>query len=378
MRVSLSKIQFSFSLLLVFSLTALFLSQLACSRKDTGWEGRIGKEGDVVVVNNPNEPIYGPEVFFLEEDQSIRDEEGGDYIFASISSIAVNDDGTIFVLDQRDRNIKVFDRNGERLRTIGKPGQGPGEFSRPLSVHCIGKDEIVVVDASRRFEFFNQDGEHVRTLSAGSIFLMDARPDSAGNIYVYESIREETDPRYELRKVDGELNDLFVIESSPLPNSARDGFDPLFPILRWARLSGNRVVCGHAVKYELRIYDAEGRLERKIQMDPDPVPVAHEDVDERSSGAPQSLLDNMKVPKHYPVFRYISTDDEDRIWVLSWERPPGRKGYYFDVFDPEGRYILRAALPMLQPLISGGNIYAANETEDGYPVLKRYQMIWNF
>ncbi|MCJ7485398.1 MAG: 6-bladed beta-propeller [Candidatus Aminicenantes bacterium] len=374
MRPSLSTGRAVFlTLVLVFLLPILGFPQ-----KPPDWKGKIEKEGDVVVVKNPNKPLHGAGVFSLEQDLAIGGEESADYVFAEISSVAVSDDGTIYVLDQKDMNVKVFDRDGKFLRTFGKAGEGPGEFSTPMSIHCAARDEILVVDMSRRLSFFKLSGEFVRTVSAGSLYLMDARPDSAGNFFVYLIFREEANGRYELRKVDGELKDLFVVESSPLSNSERDGFNPFFPILRWALLPGDRVVCGWAEKYEFRVHDAAGRIVRKIQMDPDPVPISKEDIDERTKGAPPALKQTMKIPKHYPAFRYFVTDDEDRIYVLTWERPPDRKGFYFDVFDRDGRYIVRTVLPVIMPLIRKGRLYAAEETAEGYPVLKRYKVGWKF
>jgi len=361
------------SLILVF-----LLPLLANAQKPPEWKGKIEKEGEVVVVKNPNKPLYGPGVFSLEQDLAIGGEEGADYVFAEISSVAVSDDGTIFVLDQKDKNVKVFDRDGKFLSKFGKAGEGPGEFSRPISIHCTARDEIIVVDRSRRLTFLKLNGEFVRTLSAGSLYLMDARPDSKGNFFVYRLAMEEENPRYELRKVDGGLKDLFAVESSPMPNTERDGFNPFFAVLRWALLSGDRIVCGWAENYELRIHDAAGRLVRKIQMDPNLVPISKEDIDERTEGVPPALVQTMKIPKHYPAFRYIETDDEDRIYVMTWERPPGRNGFYFDVFDREGRYIVRIVLPVIMPLIRKGRLYAAEETAEGYPVLKRYKVAWTF
>jgi hypothetical protein len=359
------------SLILVF-----LLPLLANAQKPSDWKGRIEKEGDVVVVKNPNKPLYAPGVFSLEQDLAIGGEESADYVFAAISSVAVSDDGTIIVFDQKDMNIKVFDRDGKFLRKFGRAGEGPGELSLPKAIHFTARDEVVVVDMNRRLSLFKPSGEFVRTVSAGSMSLMDARPDSQGNFFIYLMVQENR--RYELRKVDGGLKDLFVVESSPMQNPERDGFNPFFPVLRWAPLSGDRVVCGYAEKYELRIHDAAGRIIRKIQMDPDPVPISKEDIEERTEGVPLAIVQTMKIPKHYPAFRYIETDDEDRIFVLTWERPPDRKGFYFDVFDREGGYIARIVLPVISPLIRKGRLYAAEETAEGYPVLKRYKVGWKF
>jgi hypothetical protein len=355
---------------------ACLVPLLDSAQKAAEWKGRIEKDGDVVVVRNPGKPLYGPGALALEEELAVGGEEGEDYTFASIDSIAVGGDGTIFVLDQKDMNIKVLGRDGKPLRTIGKSGQGPGELSMPVSIHWTAKDELLAVNARGRFSFFKADGKHVRDLSPALSAVMDARPDSAGNYLVYQYSLEAANRQYELRKVDAGLKDLFAVESSPLPDTARDGFNPFFPVLRWALLPDDSVVCGYAVKPEIRIHNPAGKLVRRILMELGDVPVAQEDIDERTEGTPPSVLQSMKIPKHYPAFRFLVTDDEGRIYVLAWERPPGRKGFYFDVLDREGRYVVRALLPVKQPLIRNGRLYADEETGDGYPVLKRYKIVW--
>jgi len=356
----------------------IILAGSAFSQKPSAWKGRIENEGGIVVVKNPRKPAYGPGAFSLIEELALGGETAEGYVFASIGSIAVGGDGTIFALDNKDKAVKAFDREGKFLRTIGKAGQGPGEFMLPMSIHWMEPDELAVVDPRRRILVFKADGRHVRDINVSNMSFADARPDSKGNYYTYSIVYDEENGRYDLRKVDAAFKDLFAIESSPTPNSQRDGFDPFFPLVRWAILPGDGVVCGYAVKGELRVRDEAGKLVRRIEMDREPVPVAKEDVDERTEGMPPSLLTNLKVPKHYPAFRYLTADDAGRIYVLCWERPPGRKGYYVDIFDPEGRYLARAAVPALQPLIDKDRLYAAEEDVDGNPVLKRYRIVRDF
>ena len=355
---------------------AIALSGLTYSQKPPAWKGSIAKEGGIVVVKNPAKPLYGPEAFSLVEELAIGGDAGPDALLASITSIAEGPDGAIFVLDQEDLNVKAFDRAGKYLRTISRQGQGPGELSAPISVHWTAAGELAVVDARRRILFFDAAGKHLRDVPAVDLSFFDIRPDAKGNYYGYFVSVFDENPRYELRKLDGALKALFPIESSPTQDAARDGFDPFFPVLRWAVLPGGGVVCGHAVKSELRVYDAAGKLVRRIGMVREPVAVAKEDIDERTEGMAPETLKSLKVPGHYPSFRYILSDDAGRIYVLCWERPPGRKGYYVDVFDPEGRYVVRAAVPDKQPLILGDRLYAAEEDAEGNPVLKRYKIVW--
>jgi hypothetical protein len=339
------------------------------------WKGTISKEGDVVVVKNPKTPLYGSDVLKIEEDLSVGGENPA-YVLGTIWSFAVNDEGTIFILDGKEMNVKVFGRDGKFLRIIGREGQGPGEIHMANRVFCPDNATLAVVMMDR-LSYFKSTGEPVKDVSLASLSPSELRPAAMGGFFGYFIVRDNTNPRYELRRLDGSLKTLFAIESSPTPNSLRDGFDPVFPIVRWGKLSGDRVVCGYAVKYEIRIHDARGRVERKILLDPDRVSFTNEDLEERTKDVPAAIKAKLNVPKYFPSFRTLVTDDEDKIYVATFERlGAGKKGCYCDVYDKEGKYLAKVILPAASALIQKGYLYCSDETEDGLAVLKRYRIKW--
>ena len=78
--------------------------------------------------------------------------------FSDIKTISVSSTGIVFVAQARDNEIAVFDRFGTRVGTIGREGEGPGEFRR---IHSLGvKQDTLWVSDSRnnRVTFFAQDG----------------------------------------------------------------------------------------------------------------------------------------------------------------------------------------------------------------------------
>ena len=58
-------------LLLIFSILLI-----SCSQQKTGWKGTIEEIDGVTVVKNPIEPMYGEDVFSLEEELTIGEAEG--------------------------------------------------------------------------------------------------------------------------------------------------------------------------------------------------------------------------------------------------------------------------------------------------------------
>jgi hypothetical protein len=56
---------------------------------------------------------------------------------------------TIVLTDGTRGNIKVFSKQGRLLRTLGQPGDGPGEFRRPIGIVKDGRGQLVVLDLVR-------------------------------------------------------------------------------------------------------------------------------------------------------------------------------------------------------------------------------------
>lgn len=82
--------------------------------------------------------------------------------FSRITGVEMVEDGTVYVLEGQALEIRVFSADGERLRTVGGPGQGPGEFRPPLTFG-VTRDTLWVNDlGTRRVSWFGPDGTLVR------------------------------------------------------------------------------------------------------------------------------------------------------------------------------------------------------------------------
>jgi len=169
------------SIALVFSVIMIFT---ACQQDRSGWKGTIQVVDGVQTVKNPQEPIYSGEVLELEEDLSIGASKGGDeYIFSRIGNLDVDSNGNIYAIDTSSAHIRVFDSNGQFLRTVGSKGQGPGEMQMPLFVQITSQDEIAVYDyLTQRLVLFSLEGKYLRQVSAARMRypVLPLRLDSHG------------------------------------------------------------------------------------------------------------------------------------------------------------------------------------------------------
>ena len=108
----------------------------------------------------------------------------GDYdeecSFAMVSDTDFLSDGSIAVLDRLKCSVSVFSRTGEYLYSIGRNGDGPGEFTSPGRMICIG-DSLVITDRSAiRASVFSQSGDYIRELSDSYSTQLPSESDNMG------------------------------------------------------------------------------------------------------------------------------------------------------------------------------------------------------
>jgi outer membrane protein assembly factor BamB len=75
------------------------------------------------------------------------EDEDGPYLFGTITSAEIGGDGTIYVADYSAANIRAFDPRGRHLRTFGRRGRGPGEFSNPVSLLHDGDSTLYAIQS---------------------------------------------------------------------------------------------------------------------------------------------------------------------------------------------------------------------------------------
>ena len=83
--------------------------------------------------------------------------------FGQLSEVAFDAAGNLHVFDRQSQRIFVVGRDGELIRELGGPGEGPGEFSTSGAMAVFADGRVVVVDLSRRgYHIFGAGGEFER------------------------------------------------------------------------------------------------------------------------------------------------------------------------------------------------------------------------
>jgi hypothetical protein len=145
---------------LIILLLSSFLTAEHKNTQKPQWKGKIEYENGIKVIKNPREPLYGEITLELEEDLSIGNEEDKNYYFYRGLLFDVDREGNIFIFDPPNYRIQQFNKRGEYIRSIGRKGQGPGEFENPSYVYLDKGGNIYVPEGfSNKIQIFDKKGE---------------------------------------------------------------------------------------------------------------------------------------------------------------------------------------------------------------------------
>jgi hypothetical protein len=372
---------FIFVLLLVSNVGSV----ISCRHKGDTWQGTIEVVDGITIVRNPVNPLYGEDVFTIEEELTIGERYGSEErMFSQIIDVGVDDDENIYVLDFIEFHIKVFDKYGEYKTTIGKKGQGPGEIQRPVNLVITPEKEILINDRGARFfHYFKLNGEYLRSVRQTKLIsLIRPKVDSQNNI-VARIIVEDKEGAWSfvLGKFDFDLKKMFTIftyEYELSPQTIHYFMADCF----WEIFDDDSIIWGFSDKYEFEVLDKTGRTVRRIIKDYIPVEITKEEKEKHikdsygEKGIPPGL--SVSWDRYHNAYRFMTIDDSGKIYVQTYEKTPDEGGYYYDVFDSEGKYIAKISLGSRPEILKKGKLYTVEEDEDGFQYVKRYKVVWKY
>jgi len=371
----------------LFSVFLAFLLVFFLTNQVNADQTKIKTVDGVQVIENSKKPAP-PEgkmskVTFKEE-FSIGEGEFDEDMFAELTSMDVDSDGNIYILDRKEKKVKIFDSAGKFVKKFGEEGQGPGEMYVPVSIQLTHNDEVVIGDAgNQRLAFFSLEGEFLREMSTAAKATALALPmiDSQGNIIGQElvPVPDESKLFREVRKYDSELNTLFTIASIDNTNLIQGKINPFQVVISYQLGKENSIYISNPDEYEIKVFNSEGKPVKRILKDYESVGVTEKEKEEffeRVGEVPAQVKDRIEFPKVYPPYQNFTLDEEWRLFVRTFEKGKEEGEFFLDVFDIEGRYIAKIPLKAEPRVWKAKKLYAVEEDEDGFQILKVYSVQW--
>lgn len=373
--------------ILIILLITVFMIFASNRKQDPQWKGTIEEEGGVKVIKNPNEPLYGEMTFDLVEDLSIGSEDDSNYMFYRIRGLAVDAEDNILISDMSNYRIQVFDKDGKYIKTIGRSGQGPGEFEQPTLIRVDSSyGKIYVNDMFSALDIFDREGDFTKSLklSFGIHDFFPFKDDTILALLLKSSdLDKELTNIHVLCQLDDQGELLHSFAEYPYTSLKRRVSGGVFSTstgyelaVHMAVLDQKKFVYGYSKEYELNVMNLEGLLLCRIRMD-QPRP--------QFSSEEQREYKRLKfpVPESKPYFFSILSDTEGRIYVQRNKTEEGIRGYgpidttekEVDIFSPDGYYLYRSSLPPNTNIIKNGYLYTRElDEEQGMEYVKRYRI----
>jgi len=365
--------------LLIVILIFFFIFAESKENQKPKWKGKIAEEKGIKVVKNPKAPLYGEIKFDLEEDLSIGKENDDHYMFYRILDIKVDGDENIYVLEYGNKRVQKFDRLGRYLCTIGRQGQGPGEFQRPLLMILDDKNGIVGVQDLTTLKLFNKDGNYLNKDISFAAFNNQLTVDANGNMWGVGSESEIFDtgksnffkvlirynPQGETeKKVARFPYGIFSERTGSIAVSVVSGEEYTLFI---SPIGDRNLVYGYSKEYEMNLIDSEGNPLLKIRKEE---PYQNFTPEERRKGGKATL------PQHKPFFYSIFTDSKGRIYAQRNSAGRDEKvERIFDIFSQDGYYLYKTSFSMIPFVIRNGFFYTQVINDDtGEVFVKRLRI----
>ncbi|MFO7734178.1 MAG: 6-bladed beta-propeller [Candidatus Aminicenantes bacterium] len=372
---------------------AAFAVLEACRKKDditeaAGYPVRIETVDGVKTVLNPAFPKEGVVRYALEEELVIGGEgAGAESVLNRPQSLQVDADGNIYVLDWGDVDIKVFAPDGRRLRTVGRKGQGPGEFDTPADFALSADGRIFLLSGRQhRLSVLDGSGTYLSSFAVDG-FCSGLAVDRSNRVYYSQMLTPDvggvggeyqlSQNRIALFRTDekgtdttklGEYLDITMLRKvtklgegvSSQSMSSREAYRT-----SWLVGPDDRVYIGYNKDYRLDVYDPEWNL--LFRFGREFTPLRH----------PAYKPDGAH-PEFYPAFSDWRKffDDEGNLWLQQYVEE-GVEEFVFDVFTPEGIYLKQVRAPQNLFLVRGDLAYSIVRAEDEFLVVKRFRFILN-
>jgi hypothetical protein len=300
-------------------------------------------------------------------------------LFQSIRSFRVDGRGDVYVLDPKAPRLIKFGPDGAVLFSIGRKGQGPGEFMVPQMMELGKQDSLLVYDVgNRRLSYFSADTgallEERSTARLGRLFRVD--DDSRGFFYGTQIFPGPGKRVVVISKLSPSLEpikDIFKVEDKQLDNEVR----PYGPSLLFRILSDDRLLVANDQEYKFYWHDANGRLLRTALTDYRRVPFTAADKERylkayTQDGGPLPKDEVFVFPADYPPIEHLVTDDRDNIFVMTYETDKDGRHYY-EMFGKDGEPVGRFALGFTPSCVVGDRMYSLERDENGFDKICRYR-----
>lgn len=346
-------------------------------------------------IVNPDKPQNGVWDFNLNKVWAV--ESGGEELLIRVGQIRTDSDGNVYVMERKHGKIFKFDKNGKFVTTIGKRGEGPGEFRMAFSFFIVG-DNIIVPSMGGMFQYFGKDGEFRKQVNTGSFVFpryylnkdsfVWVKSDSEGRgkkpemISIYDMNTKKSE---DIKTISPE--ELLTAQKGGMVLMIKDSQTTAGVVLA---LQGKDIIYGKSDKYKFMKIDLKGKELSSFSLDGRKRKSISEkfkrkrfeNISLNGGRMPKDMIDQMikGMPDIATYFSRIFIGKNGLIYIFVSDLE-NEDGQGVDIFSPEGKYLYHGEIKVEEgskirsPIAFYKNsIYMFVEDEEGESSLIKYKI----
>jgi hypothetical protein len=315
--------------------------------------------------------------------------------FSSVPDAVRLPDGGIAVLDAFTREIRFFSAAGEHLWTVGRDGEGPGEFQGLQSIDRYGADSVLVFDQNlRRGTVFGPPGHVPRVIQpATSEYVRGLFPLDDGGFIAQilwpgiEVYRGEIGLFFRghvpilLLSADGVVSDtVAMVAGIEWFMDARGEAGHLFQKYSHVGVHEGMVYVGDASQLEYQVLDPLGGVERIVRVPGLDLRISEEDLEREMAvfvGRERSQEDvewfyRQRRGETKPAYSTLLIDAEGYVWLEEyrnrWAALRSELASDWNVFSPQGVWLGSVHLPARFEVFEIGRDFVLGQRYDDLDV----------
>lgn len=310
--------------------------------------------------------------------------------------LAFDREGRIHILDAGNRRVLIFDRNGELVRAVGGPGDGPGEFRFPASLHLDASGTMTVHDFGHRSLLrFDSSGVFIDQQPAVARTFGPVRADDRARLFATRGPMADSDGVF-FQLYRATPDDTTQLSTVRLPDARSIEYEScgvsisLPPVFadppKWSS-RGSRIALVQGPEYSVKLIE-NGDEVRHLRRPLEPLRAnAEHAARELGEGEewvigrrpctvpPQEVIEQRGIAETVPLIGGVVVTTDGSVWVQ--RKVVGQSAGPVDVFDAGGEYsgTLPADTPWPVDFDEGDRMLVLEEDDLGVQRVVVYRLL---
>ena len=339
--------------------------------------------------------------FEIDLQEVARIDDSDDVLLGRITGISTDGRDRIYISDDGEKRINVYTPDGEYLQSLGRKGQGPGEFEYIHNL-VIDENHVYALDFSKNFinTYFLETLEFDTTIpllredqrieKLQGYFPSDFQVLSSGEVLVtytqsFGRNDDESQKRYDLifqtdRTGRIQPDPVLELESAEAIVLRTDNsvsvFGAPFAISVNSALSPNqKIVVNRTDRFLFKVYDENGNYERAFYYPfPNKPLTRNTALNQYDNENYKRAIRNYDLPESWPAVDQFLIDDENRFWVSTIIDEEGMFEWW--VLDEQGNLLAKQIWPSTHKVehVQNNYLYMTEEDDMGLVEVVKYNL----